>query len=126
MKGELIGGAALVMSDGDTVATALEQLEAGRTLDTDDDVISIQEPIEFGHKFALRPISNGDPVRKYGEVIGTAEARIEPGTWVHIHNCRSTRGRGDLAAMKASGTAPEASGTATEGSAERRRGGDQS
>jgi altronate dehydratase small subunit len=109
MKGELIGGAALVMSDGDTVATALENLEPGRTLDTGDDVISIQEPIEFGHKFALRPSPKGDPVRKYGEVIGTAEERIEPGRWVHTHNCRSTRGRGDLAALDASGKATEAS-----------------
>jgi len=43
-------------------------------------------PIPFGHKVALRAIGPGDPVRKYGEVIGQAIAPIAPGDHVHIHN----------------------------------------
>lgn len=97
MKGDVIDDVALVMQTDDTVATALEDLGEGHELDTDEGTITIGEPIPFGHKFALRSIPEGEPVRKYGEVIGTAEQRIDIGAWVHTHNCRSTRGRGDLA-----------------------------
>ena len=34
---------------------------------------------------------------KYGEIIGQATEQIDPGEWVHTHNCKSTRGRGDIA-----------------------------
>jgi SAF domain len=47
------------------------------------------EPIAQGHKLALRPIAEGEQVIKYGVAIGIATAPIEPGAWVHTHNCRS-------------------------------------
>jgi altronate dehydratase small subunit len=47
---------------------------------------------------ALRPIEAGELVLKYGQTIGRAGARIEPGEHVHVHNVEGTRGRGDLAA----------------------------
>lgn len=103
MKGDVIDDAALVMRADDTVATALGDLSEGRELDIIGETIVLSEPIQFGHKFALRPVPAGEPVRKYGEVIGTAERDIERGEWVHTHNCRSTRGRGDIAARNATG-----------------------
>jgi altronate hydrolase len=42
--------------------------------------------IEMGHKVATRPIAVGEPVRKFGQVIGTASQSIQPGEWVHTHN----------------------------------------
>jgi altronate dehydratase small subunit len=98
VKGSVIDDAALVMRADDTVATALGDLSEGRELELDGETITIAEPVRFGHKFALRPVPAGEPVRKYGEVIGAAERDIERGEWVHTHNCRSTRGRGDIAA----------------------------
>lgn len=40
-----------------------------------------------GHKIALRAMAPGDPVVKYGQVIGYATAAIAPGDHVHSHNC---------------------------------------
>lgn len=96
MKGEVIDDAALVMRTDDTVATALEELEGGRELKVDGETVTVAESVPFGHKFAFRSVRAGEAIRKYGEVIGTAERDIERGEWVHTHNCRSTRGRGDV------------------------------
>jgi altronate dehydratase small subunit len=98
VKGRVLGEAALLMSEGDTVATALEDLEAGRTVDRGPRTLTLAEPVAFGHKFALVAHDPGDDVRKYGEVIGRATERIAAGAWAHTHNVESTRGRGDLSA----------------------------
>lgn len=96
MKGVVIDGDALVLADDDNVATALDDLDADREFETGKTTVELVETVPFGHKFALGRISAGQPVRKYGEVIGTATQPIDPGEWVHTHNCESTRGRGDL------------------------------
>jgi SAF domain len=88
--------AALIISDRDNVATALEPLETGRVLEIGGSAITIAEPIASGHKVALRAIAAGEPVIKYGSSIGLASADIAPGTHVHTHNLSSSRGRGDL------------------------------
>ena len=88
--------AAIVISDRDNVATALELLDPGRDLDLNGVSIHVAEPIAPGHKVALRAIAAGDPVIKYGSPIGVASADIAAGTHVHTHNLSSTRGRGDL------------------------------
>jgi hypothetical protein len=51
--------------------------------------ITVREKIELGHKIALAPILPGESISKFGVVIGIATRRIEPGEWVHLHNCRS-------------------------------------
>ncbi|MBQ8197568.1 MAG: altronate dehydratase [Clostridia bacterium] len=47
------------------------------------------DTIPAGHKFALRDISCGDLVIKYGEIIGRATSDIKEGEWVHTHNVKS-------------------------------------
>ena len=42
--------------------------------------------IPFGHKMATVPIAVGEPIRKFGQIIGFASKPIEPGEWVHEHN----------------------------------------
>ena len=88
--------AALVISDRDNVATALEVLEAGRALDLGGHHLVVQERIASGHKVALVPIASGQAVIKYGSPIGTATSDIAAGAHVHTHNVASARGRGDL------------------------------
>jgi len=88
--------AVLVISARDNVATALEVLEAGRTIAVDGVTFTICRRIPRGHKVALRAIRAGDPVVKYGHPIGAASVDIAPGDHVHIHNVSSGRGRGDL------------------------------
>lgn len=89
---------AIVIDPRDSVAVAVADLAAGEpcSVRVGDDVrtVEIRERIPFGHKFALRRISRGESVLKYGEVIGEATAEIEPGAWVHVHNLVSRRGRG--------------------------------
>jgi altronate hydrolase len=40
-----------------------------------------------GHKVAVRPHAVGEPIRRYGQIIGFATEAIAPGDWVHTHNC---------------------------------------
>jgi altronate dehydratase len=87
---------AIVISAQDNVATALEPLDAGQTIQAGASTIAVIEPIPRGHKVALRAIPEGDVVVKYGSPIGHASADIAAGTHVHIHNVASDRGRGDL------------------------------
>jgi altronate dehydratase small subunit len=115
MKGEVHDEAALVMAPDDTVATALEDLDAGRTFDVDGREVELVETVEFGHKFALRPHAAGEDVRKYGEVVGRASDDIRAGEHVHTHNCESARGRGDLAAREDRGRETAESADASAG-----------
>jgi altronate dehydratase len=89
----------LTISDRDNVATALQPLEPGRTLEIRDGAITVREAIPSGHKVALRSIAAGEAVIKYGSPIGLASAAIPAGAHVHTHNVASTRGRGDLEAQ---------------------------
>ena len=95
----------IVISARDNVATALDPLAAGTTIDVDGRAIVVRESIAGGHKIALTRIAAHEPVIKYGSPIGTATHDIEPGVHVHTHNVASTRGRGDLAAQRRSGDA---------------------
>jgi len=55
--------------------------------------VTAAERIPAGHKVAVRPIAAGEPVRRYGQIIGFATSPIEPGRHVHVHNI----GMGDFA-----------------------------
>ena len=98
MKGTILGDVGLPMAAGDNVVTAIDDLDPGTEIPNDGETIGIEEPIPFGHKVALVDLEPGDPVRKYGEIVGEASEPIAPGEWVHTHNCESRRGRGDHAA----------------------------
>ena len=89
---------AIVISAQDNVATALEPLEPGQTIDAGGSPLAVAETIPRGHKVALRAIRAGEVVVKYGSAIGHASADIGAGMHVHTHNVASDRGRGDLAA----------------------------
>jgi altronate dehydratase len=89
--------AAIVINAEDNVATALEPLEAGQTIEARGSTVDVTEAIPRGHKVALRAIPAGATVMKYGSAIGHASADISAGAHVHTHNVASDRGRGDLA-----------------------------
>jgi altronate dehydratase small subunit len=90
---------AIVMKPVDNVCTVLENVEPGAEVDLDATgeklAVRVAERIPFGHKFAIRNIQHGEPILKYGEVIGVATREIRPGEHVHVHNLESRRGRGD-------------------------------
>jgi hypothetical protein len=86
----------LAISTRDNVATALETLERGRSVEANGVSVTAVERIAAGHKIALQPILTGEAVIKYGSPIGLASRDIVPGAHVHTHNVASSRGRGDL------------------------------
>lgn len=91
---------AIALAVIDNVATAIKDLETGRAARVgileNSRTVEIREEIPYGHKFALKPIANGEEILKYGEVIGRAVADISAGAHAHVHNIESLRGRGDL------------------------------
>src|SRR3984957_8901948 len=51
-----------------------------------DGVVTLDR-IPAGHKVAVRAIAAGEPVRRYGQIIGFAASAIAPGRHVHVQNC---------------------------------------
>ncbi len=83
--------ALLLLNPRDTVAVAPRDLSVGSLVSAGEGIIELLEPVPRGHKVALRPIAEGEPVLKYGEAIGRAACPIRPGEWVHEHNLRAER-----------------------------------
>jgi len=94
-RSESMKNVAILLNPIDNVATALKDLQAGESIQVVLDEVSysviLREDIPFGHKYALRDISTGSDVLKYGLPIGRALQDIRAGDWVHVHNCRSDR-----------------------------------
>lgn len=107
--------AAIILSPRDNTATLLSDVRKGAVVRClcggERFELKARMDIPFGHKIAIRNIQNGTPVIKYGEEIGLASRDIVVGEHVHVGNCESERGRGDLAAEVAEEDAlcPEAS-----------------
>lgn len=76
----------LVLTPGDDVAVARGDIAAGQHLSFDGIALVARQQIPSGHKIALRPVSIGQRVRKYGQTIGLATQGIEAGNYVHVHN----------------------------------------
>src|SRR5688572_1638822 len=70
----------------DDVAVALRDLAAQETILVGGRGIVLVDAIPRGHKLAIRAVTAGQPVRKYGWPIGRATADITVGTHVHTHN----------------------------------------
>ena len=71
----------------DNVAVVCRHLAAGDAIPVADEPLVAREAVPLGHKVTLETIRAGDPVRKYGQIIGFASTDIEPGCHVHVHNC---------------------------------------
>src|SRR6266540_7143587 len=70
------------LSPEDNVVVAIDQIAAGTTIAG----LTARERVPRGHKMATAVVREGEPVRKYGQVIGFASQHIAPGDWVHTHN----------------------------------------
>lgn len=73
----------------DNVAVALEDLEQGTVIEQDGVQIPLRQALARGHKFALRPVAQGENIVKYGLPIGHALSDIQPGEHVHSQNART-------------------------------------
>jgi altronate dehydratase len=67
----------------DNVVVARVDIAPGDRIENRD--LRCLDPIPAGHKAALRSVSIGNPIIKYGQMIGFAGAAIRPGEHVHTH-----------------------------------------
>ena len=72
----------------DNVAIASKPLPQGTVLDLDGREITLPGPVKMGHKFAVVPITEDEPIRKYGQIIGFASKDVPLGGHVHVHNVK--------------------------------------
>ncbi len=83
---------ATVFANGITTGTEIEVRDKKGNIDH----ITVHSDIPYGHKIAVVDIKKGAHIMKYGESIGEAETNIRRGDYVHVHNMKALRGRGDL------------------------------
>ena len=76
----------LKLHPDDDVIVAKARLAGGTMVETEAGVIPVATDVPAGHKVAFRARAAGDPVRRYGQIIGFATAPIAPGEHVHQHN----------------------------------------
>ena len=79
----------LKINPNDNVCVAIENLNEGDVLSVDGVNITIKNPIETGHKFAIKDIKTNENIIKYGYPIGHAIVDIKTGEHVHTHNVKT-------------------------------------
>ncbi|MFZ0850498.1 MAG: altronate dehydratase family protein [Hyphomicrobiaceae bacterium] len=67
----------------DNIIVAVDPVQAGWAVQG----VTATARIMRGHKMAVQPIGQGQPVLKFGQIIGFASEAIAPGSHVHTHNC---------------------------------------
>ncbi len=82
---------AVHLRPNDNIAVARRPIPPGTTIQFDGQALQVPTPVKMGHKFAIRSIPEGDPVLKYGQVIGFAARTIAAGEHVHVHNVKISR-----------------------------------
>jgi len=71
------------LNDTDNVIVAVDPIAAGAVVDG----VAAAERVPRGHKMASAAIAEGEPVLKFGQIIGFATKPIAAGEHVHEHNC---------------------------------------
>jgi altronate hydrolase len=76
----------VVLHADDNIAIAKQTIPEGSSLPGGNGMFSLKDRIDFGHKLSTVAIETGQPILKFGQVIGFATEPIEAGRWVHVHN----------------------------------------
>ena len=86
-----LDSAVLRLHEDDQVGVLKKTVKRGTELMENSSAVVASATIMAGHKIALRPVSSGEALRKYGQIIGFAEGDISQGEHVHSHNlvCRN-------------------------------------
>jgi len=84
----------LRLHPSDNVFVALAELSEGKQVAN----ITCKQVIPAGHKVAATDIAEGQPVIKFGQIIGIASQSIKAGEHVHVHNCVFTSAKQDVRA----------------------------
>ncbi|KAB0265190.1 UxaA family hydrolase [Microvirga brassicacearum] len=70
------------LHERDNLVVAVDPIEVGALADG----ITALARIPRGHKMAITPLAEGEPVLKFGQIIGFAGKAVAPGEWLHEHN----------------------------------------
>ena len=81
----------------DNIAVASKPIPEGTPLAFDGRTVTPPTGIKMGHKFAVEKIKEGDPIRKFGQIIGFASKPIGVGEHVHVHNISAGKFERDYA-----------------------------
>lgn len=73
----------LRLNPKDNVVVAVDVIETGARAHA----VAATARIPRGHKMASKPIAKGEPIVKFGQIIGFATEAVTPGAHVHTHNC---------------------------------------
>ncbi|MAT16433.1 MAG: galactonate dehydratase [Planctomyces sp.] len=78
----------LLLHPEDNLVVAKRHVAAGETIAEANGApqVSTTARIDMGHKIARRAIAEGEPIRKFGQIIGFASHSIAAGEWIHSHN----------------------------------------
>src|ERR1700689_195806 len=74
---------ALRLNPQDNIVVAIDEMRPG---DVPAGGPTVTQRVPKGHKLATAPIATGEPILKFGQIIGFASKPIAPGEWVHEHN----------------------------------------
>lgn len=77
---------AVHLRSSDNVAVANRSLSAGQAIEHQGNQLTLATAVGLGHKIAVQAIPKGEPIYKYGQIIGFASQDIAPGEHVHVHN----------------------------------------
>jgi altronate hydrolase len=80
------GNAVIHLNPADNVAIARVALSPGQELEVSGRLLRVEDATPAGHKIAIAEIGPGENILRYGQVMGRARQRIEPGRHVHTHN----------------------------------------
>src|SRR5260370_38164226 len=78
--------AVIHLNAADNIAIARVAISPGQELHVDGRRIVVEDAVPAGHKSAIQPIAAGENIVRYGQMMGRARIRIEPGRHVHTHN----------------------------------------
>lgn len=77
---------AMLLHGSDDVAIVTDDLVPGDSVTIGASTINVTDQIARGHKVSVRSRATGDPVHRYGQIIGFATRAIDVGQHVHTHN----------------------------------------
>jgi altronate hydrolase len=107
---------AVHLQPGDNIAVAARTLQPGLEVQANGSTVRLADRVGLGHKLALRRIEKGQPITKYGQIIGFASQDIAPGEHVHVHNVSAAAFQRDYAFCRDRPAPPLPPGTNVPGS----------
>ncbi len=84
MSVSLVPPRTLRLHASDTVLVAVDPIEPGQVVGNG--IVALKR-IPRGHKMSTQALASGEPIRKFGQIIGFAAADLPPGDHIHTHNC---------------------------------------